>query len=69
MTGQLEMGEKQIPGGGDNLNKGSGVGKCFSSWSVEFVLMFTSMCVYVVCVCMRMCVGVSQDLVFPFSQD
>ena len=45
------MGGKGIPGDGDNMDKGPVVGRCFSGCSIEFVLIFVSMCVYVVCVC------------------
>lgn len=50
--GQVDMGGKGIPGDGDNMDKGPVVGRCFSGCSIEFVLIFVSMCVYVVCVCL-----------------
>lgn len=38
MTGQAEVGGKGIAGGGGCVNKDLVAGRCFSGWSIEFVL-------------------------------
>lgn len=34
MTGQAEMGGKEIPGGRNCMNKDLVAGKCFSGWNI-----------------------------------